>query len=961
MAPPQRGRDKTQISMLKFTKRSTSSSATEAPRPSSQRPSSQKSPVGELPRSTAPPFFRRKAPKPKRPSSIGSPADDAWEIGERVLRGQKISPRVLYGDERAPAQDSESDFEPETVRHRVAQERPSLKRKHSVSGLRDDRMSMAKRSGSKRSKVKAPIRISTQRSLFENNSDSDGTPKSAAKRSAKSADIGDDCELLLIEGEKLEMSGTEEEDNDASRRPIPSRSPERPRISLAGSVVTPAEKHRTADVQFKTPEEFSVNGQGLLLHCKNAPRKAMHTPTGQTRRTTWKNASGLAVEGSSTRKRACELPNFFDSESDSQLDAPKSSVRKGSRKTSVFDSDSSQSEDGVIEPAAISAGEGDKPRPCARSRRLRSARHSRIHQKASVCDSGSSSPELDSELPSPTSGDEYANARPPRQTRRVVARKTNQKPQKISAVESDSSSIELDDPETVTISSAEEDEEQVHTPEQTRSIVTRSSTKKIAQPKPQKSTGLARDLLDLGDDTLSGQENRTENNSRAGSMPRSRTRRLSITPEATPSPPSTKQRRYLGRPENPAEKNSRADSVPPSATPELSTTPESTPPPPSTKSRRRFGHPENPSESNSRADSVAPSATPKLSITPESTPSPPSTKKRKRRGRLISNGSDEEIVHLGESDKQDLAFKSPKIPESTKRDVELQSASKAGPRSEWFLERQIDEFSSSSADLRALSSQETKRPSDLTKRRQMGRKRTTVLPVRRDIFKGLESDRAERYGRLSPGNTPTQSPGKSPKRDEPRHVENDSPQEDFDEVVDLVDDDEGESPIDLNAERDSPLNVDEIRNSSSVAETDEVLPVDDGKPPPFNLLVLCNRGENVKQMKERLGEEALMDRVIEAQQAGREIIGGEEVGLTSSFNRNVFNRFSREVVGDQLGRERKAKVVTEQALRGEYQFNYRGRNQTNKPFRGKGARKNTRGGKKARGSGRLSNLRRRLG
>lgn len=290
------------------------------------------------------------------------------------------------------------------------------------------------------------------------------------------------------------------------------------------------------------------------------------------------------------------------------------------------------------------------------------------------------------------------------------------------------------------------------------------------------------------------------------------------------------------------------------------------------------------------------------------------------------------------------------------------SALKATPESEWFLERQIDDFSSSSADLRAVSSQETKRPSELKTRRQMTRKHTAVPPVRRDILKTLEDDWADKYGRLSPGNTPTQSPGQSPKHDEPRHVECDEvPQEDFDEVVDLVDVNEDESPIDLVAESDSPLNVDEIRNLSSVPGSDEVLPVDDGKPPPFNLLVLCNRGESVKQMKERLGEEVLMDRVIEAQQAGREIIGGEEVGLTSSFNRNVFNRFSREIVGDQLGRERKAKVVTEQALRGEYQFNYRGRNQANKPFRGKGAWKKASGGKKARGSGRLSNLRRRLG
>lgn len=428
MAPPQRGRDKTQMSMLEFTTRSTPPSAAGASRPSSQRRLSQKSLVRELPRPTAPPYFRRKAP-PRRPPSTSSPADDAWEIGERILNGQKISPRVSYGDERSRAHDSESDFEPETVRHRVAQERPSLKRKHFVSGLRDDRISMAKRSGSKRSRGKAPVRISTQRSVFENDSGSDGTPKSAAKRGANSADTDDNCELVLIEGKKLEMSGTEDEDEDASRSPIPSRSAKRPRISLAGSVVTPVEKHRTTDAQFKTPEEFPLNNRGLSSHCKNAPRKAMRTPTSQTRKTALNNASGLAGEGNSTRKRARELPNLFASDSDdSQLDAPKSSAWKGSKQTPIFASESSSSDDDIVEAVATSAEEGDEPRPSVRGRRVRSrARYSRTHQKDSVFDSDSSSLEPGPELPASASGDEYADARTPRQRRRVVARKTKQK------------------------------------------------------------------------------------------------------------------------------------------------------------------------------------------------------------------------------------------------------------------------------------------------------------------------------------------------------------------------------------------------------------------------------------------------------------------------------------------------------------------------------------------------------
>lgn len=360
----------------------------------------------------------------------------------------------------------------------------------------------------------------------------------------------------------------------------------------------------------------------------------------------------------------------------------------------------------------------------------------------------------------------------------------------------------------------------------------------------------------------------------------------------------------------------------------------------------------------------------KIMLSPEATPSPPSTKKRLLRGKLAVLSDEEPVPEsIPINVERDPLVKDTTqgVPEPNK------TPASANKSTEWFQERDIDTFSSSSADFQAPSSSgSAKQDMDVpVMAKQITRRSPKAPPVRRDILKSFTDDDDNFEDDEVPfvasgGNTPTQSPKQTARLPRPIvHMSerfqdlNEIPQAPVDDVVCIDEDEILPAP---SGDCFSP-GYDAIRNSSSPLDVDsDQLPLkapslsQDNTPPPFNLLVLCNTGESVREMKERLGEEEVIARVTEAQKEGRDIIGGDELGLTKSFNRSVFNRFSKVVVGDQLGREQRARVVTEQALRGEYKFNYRGRDQPK--FQRKRKRKGTTA-KPFRGNGRLSNLRKR--
>lgn len=51
------------------------------------------------------------------------------------------------------------------------------------------------------------------------------------------------------------------------------------------------------------------------------------------------------------------------------------------------------------------------------------------------------------------------------------------------------------------------------------------------------------------------------------------------------------------------------------------------------------------------------------------------------------------------------------------------------------------------------------------------------------------------------------------------------------------------------------------------------------RPAPFDVRSLCDSGETVAEMFQRLGEDTVMDAVFQAQEEGRRVVGGEDIGL----------------------------------------------------------------------------------
>lgn len=137
-------------------------------------------------------------------------------------------------------------------------------------------------------------------------------------------------------------------------------------------------------------------------------------------------------------------------------------------------------------------------------------------------------------------------------------------------------------------------------------------------------------------------------------------------------------------------------------------------------------------------------------------------------------------------------------------------------------------------------------------------------------------------------------------------------------------------------------------NASNLASNESV---DEG-PPPFRLEMLCEQGESIMDMIQRLGEDEVLDKIEDAQNDGRTVIGAEELGISSQPPKTSaeVNRL-RDAVQATGKKKRANSYDPEKAMNGEYTFNYRGKkSENNKPNsrRGKYGRK----GRRGRGGGR---------
>eukprot|EP00178_Gracilaria_changii_P000464 TRINITY_DN1057_c0_g1_i1.p1 TRINITY_DN1057_c0_g1~~TRINITY_DN1057_c0_g1_i1.p1 ORF type:complete len:790 (-),score=122.79 TRINITY_DN1057_c0_g1_i1:618-2987(-) len=321
-------------------------------------------------------------------------------------------------------------------------------------------------------------------------------------------------------------------------------------------------------------------------------------------------------------------------------------------------------------------------------------------------------------------------------------------------------------------------------------------------------------------------------------------------------------------------------------------------------------------------------------ITPPSTPSPPSTRKRRLRSKLITISSEEEEEPCGDPDKQ------LELPNGQQKSTEFK---RIPEETEWYHEREIDAFSSSAEDYKGSSpakviTARSKKRVSATKPGALSGRHNKPSPVLMDPVMEASADFMDQV-RFKKQNV---------SRVEPPHEVRNADRAD-NEVIDLVDDDEFDDFGPSNTQKDVIVSSkDDIFGSdmenAKEAPTDYV---DNSLPPPFNLYILCNEGESIADMRTRLGENALMDKVIKARNDGREIIGGNELGLRSTFNKDVFSRFSKTVVGDQVSRRKASTSITEKALRGEYSFNYRGKDRDQRrrgnSSRGRGSTQATRG------------------
>lgn len=343
-----------------------------------------------------------------------------------------------------------------------------------------------------------------------------------------------------------------------------------------------------------------------------------------------------------------------------------------------------------------------------------------------------------------------------------------------------------------------------------------------------------------------------------------------------------------------------------------------------------------------------------LDLSP-SPPSPPSLRKgRTKRLEVRDNSDVEEVETLAR-------IETPRRPRSTGVSHNVNDGYVTGPirpsesaekGSEWYCERDIDQFSSSSSDGRDLKRTPIRKTVCQASPELHCTHSHQKLSLKQNMVDEFSDDALEKTKGLgSVGNTPTQSPkltlAKNSYNGNGVNVDTDTKKVeilenvvghgdiDDDDIMDLIEEEEWEKT-------DKSASV-----HPNILDDDEA--DDEDSPPPFYLNALCENGETVEQMIERLGEGYVLERISNAQQSGRRIIGGEQLGINDPFNRDVFSRFSKTVVAGQVGKDRAVNSVTEQALRGEYKFNYRGRSNEE---RGDGASSRGHGQGWGRGRGR---------
>lgn len=325
-----------------------------------------------------------------------------------------------------------------------------------------------------------------------------------------------------------------------------------------------------------------------------------------------------------------------------------------------------------------------------------------------------------------------------------------------------------------------------------------------------------------------------------------------------------------------------------------------------------------------------------MDVTPSQSASPPSTRRKGRLGRLQTHTSSD--ADETESQRRRSRRVSDLKAALESRDVRAVPSYHAGNDtrrpSQWYDERDIDQFSSSSAELVGLASNTNAMggqiPTEGLKEMESGHLNKGKR-VGRTVVKEF-SDEAddEKDDHVSVGDTPTQSPPQA--QSGCIAIVDEQMNDDEMDIVDLIADDEEEC----------------IQAAQVSEDMGEEAGAEEG-PPPFDLNTLCEGAESIEQMVERMGETYVMELVSNAQKDGRRIVGGEELGLDDGANVDDFTKFSNTVVASDMGRIRPERSVTEQALRGEFKFNYRGREQEGSTRRG---------GKAPRGRGRGRGFRR---
>lgn len=269
------------------------------------------------------------------------------------------------------------------------------------------------------------------------------------------------------------------------------------------------------------------------------------------------------------------------------------------------------------------------------------------------------------------------------------------------------------------------------------------------------------------------------------------------------------------------------------------------------------------------------------------------------------------------------------------------SESGAPQNEEWFQERRIEDFSESSSILDGMQPTPgaTARGSKTKKMSSSGHI-PRILPIRREIFCNLDEEvghsEARRGRKIFPQPPTVRSPQKPCYDFAPltqRGVESSDS-----EIIDCVDLADGSANCDAG---DKIVSIEEVDGTDGISPTftenlsgsvdlyEEKFYADGHfTPPPFHLAVLCEEGESVIDMMARLGEDKVMDRVIAEQEAGREIIGGSPLGIDDRASQKNTDDQNRLVQRMALGSKPRSasNAISARALNGDYSFTFRGKN-----------------------------------